>query len=164
MNQAHLHLIVNHFPIILPFVGLLILIGSFIFKSEIMKRTAYFVFVLGALFTFVAFATGEGAEELLEHLPEFDHKIIHEHEEAAEKFGLLSYFLGAVSLVAFFLSLKRKPFAKYLTYKVFILAILTLVFAKNAGTTGGEIRHPEIRTDAKNSIQTSENVQYTDEH
>jgi len=165
MNQAHLHLVVNHFPIILPFVGLLLLIGSLILKSEVIKRTAYFVFVLGALFTLPAFATGEGADEVVEKLPEMSHKIIHIHEEAAETFGLFSYILGAVSALGFWASLKEKAFAKIITFVVLVVSLVTLFFAKNAGTTGGEIRHTEIRTTtATNVIESIEYKRYTDDN
>ena len=38
MNQAHVHLAINHLPIILPIAGLLIFIGGLIFRSELVKR------------------------------------------------------------------------------------------------------------------------------
>jgi len=37
MNGAHYHLVVNHLPIIIPVIGLLVLIGGFIVQSEIVK-------------------------------------------------------------------------------------------------------------------------------
>jgi hypothetical protein len=64
MNQAHLHLLANHFPIIIPVVGLLVMIGGFIFRSEMVKRTSFAIFILGAICTIPAFFTGEGAEEV----------------------------------------------------------------------------------------------------
>ena len=66
MNEAHLHLTFNHLPIIIPIIGLLIMIGGILLKSEVIKRTAYAVFILGALATIPAFASGEGAEEIAE--------------------------------------------------------------------------------------------------
>ena len=69
MNQAHFHLVVNHLPIIFPIVGLLILIGGIIFRSEIIKRAAYFIFIIGSLSALVAMNSGEGAEEIAENLP-----------------------------------------------------------------------------------------------
>jgi hypothetical protein len=40
MNEAHFHLAVNHLPIIIPGIAALILAGGFIFKSDIVMRTA----------------------------------------------------------------------------------------------------------------------------
>lgn len=68
MNQAHLHLISNHLPIIIPIVGLLVLIGGLIVRSEVVQRTSYLLFALGALCTFPALQTGEGAEEIVEEM------------------------------------------------------------------------------------------------
>ena len=49
MNGAHFHLVVNHLPIIFPIVGLIVLAVGIGFKSEMVKRTAYFVFSIGAI-------------------------------------------------------------------------------------------------------------------
>lgn len=92
MNQAHYHLVVNHLPIIIPIVGFVVLIGGVAVKLEIVKRTAYFIFILGSLATIAAMATGEGAEEAVEHIEGITEGMMHEHEERAEVFALLSYF------------------------------------------------------------------------
>jgi uncharacterized membrane protein len=144
MNDAHFHLIVNHLPIIVPVIGLFVMIGGFISKSETVKRTAYIIFVFSALAAMPAMATGEGAEEIVEKLGA-DHHLIHEHEELAETLALLCYVLGVISLIGLWASFKNKSFKN-------IAAIVTLVFAGvvgyfgyQTGTTGGEISHSEIR-------------------
>ena len=145
MNNAHLHLVVNHLPIIFPIVGIIILLVSFYTKNEVVKRTSFFVFVLGALASVVAMATGEGAEEAVEHLPGVTENLIHKHEEAAEVFAALSYVLGAISLAGIYTSWKNLSFSKIISFVVAGLAIITLFFAQQAGNTGGQIRHSEIR-------------------
>ena len=94
MNDAHLHLILNHLPIIIPVIGLLIITVGLILKSEILKRTAYFIFMLAALTAIPTFVTGEGAEEVIEKLAGVDENLIKTHEEIAEKFAILCYVLG----------------------------------------------------------------------
>ena len=84
MNGAHWHLVVNHLPIIFPIVGVIVMITGLISKSEAVKRTAFMIFVFGALAAIAAMNTGEGAEELVEDMPTIGKKIIHEHEEIAE--------------------------------------------------------------------------------
>ncbi|MFZ1530199.1 MAG: hypothetical protein WAT19_15705 [Ferruginibacter sp.] len=148
MNQAHLHLALNHLPIIFPMVGALILIAALLLKSEIMKRTAYGIFAAGAVLTMPAFFTGEGAEEVVEKLQGVSETLISNHEEMAEQFALLSYALGAASLLALWASWKRKNFANILSFIVLLLSFVVLFFAKNTGTSGGEIRHTEIRQGA----------------
>ena len=75
-------------------VGLIILIVGFIFKSEVTKRIAYFVFVLGALSTFPAVLSGEKAAHFTNQMEWFEKKIVHEHAEKAEFFAVFSYILG----------------------------------------------------------------------
>ena len=99
MNQAHFHLMVNHLPIILPIAGVVVLVGGMFVRSEIVKRMAYLLFTIGAVAAFSAMASGEGAEEVAENLAGVTENYIHEHEEKAEVFALISYILGALSLV-----------------------------------------------------------------
>lgn len=145
MNDAHFHLVVNHFPIIIPIIGLLVMAAGIGIKSEIIKRTAFGLFILGALFTLPAFGTGEGAEEIIENLPGIEERYIKAHEEAAETFALLSYGLGLLSIVGLWSNWKEKSFSKVLSIIVLLFAVVVLFFGKEVGTTGGEIRHPEIR-------------------
>lgn len=145
MNAAHLHLILNHFPIIIPIIGILIMIAGFFLKSEILKKTAFGLFVLGALFTLPAFATGEDAEDIVENLAGIEEEYIETHEEVAETFAYLSYGLGVLSIIGFWASWKEKSFANYLSIAVLLFAVVVLYFGRETGTTGGEIRHPEIR-------------------
>jgi len=148
MNQAHYHLLLNHLPIIIPIVGLLVLTVGFIFKSEIVKRTAFAVFILAALTAIAAFATGDGAGEVIKNLPGVNEQVIHDHEEVAETFSILIYVLGGTSLIALWLNWKQKTYASLFAVIVMALAIVVIFFAKQTGTTGGIIRHTEIRTDS----------------
>lgn len=145
MNDAHLHLTFNHLPIIIPIIGLLILIGGIILKSDVVKRTAYSIFIIGAITTIPAFLTGEGAEEIAEELPGVTHHFIHEHEEVAETFALLSYLLGGISLIGLWSNWKGKSLSKASTYVTAVLSLLVIAMARETGTTGGEIIHTEIR-------------------
>ena len=58
MNQAHLHLLLNHLPILGALFGLLILAGGFLLKYDTVKRTALGLFVLSAILAIPAYLTG----------------------------------------------------------------------------------------------------------
>ena len=145
MNDAHLHLILNHLPIIIPVIGLLIMVGALIIKSDLLKSTAYFVFMLAALTAIPTFSTGEGAEEVIEKLAGVDENLIKTHEEIAEKFAILCYVLGGISLLGLWANFYRKSLSAIISYITILICIVTLYYAKQTGTTGGEIRHIEIR-------------------
>lgn len=145
MNDAHLHMVVNHFPLIGGIFGIAILVAGFGFKNEIIKRVAYVILLTSSLFTFASMFTGEGAEEFVEELPNIGHQIIHEHEEIAEKFALLMYATGIFSLAGLFASLKNKSWNRIVAICTLVCAVGSAVVAKSVGTSGGEIRHTEIR-------------------
>ena len=127
MNDAHLHMVVNHFPIIGTIFGLGILITGIVLKNKTVKTVAYVIFIIAALFGAFSMGTGEGAEELVEDMPSVGKQIIHEHEELAETFALLLYIIGAFSILSIYFSIKKIVFEKY---------------------TSLEIRHTEIRANA----------------
>lgn len=152
MNDAHLHMVVNHFPIIGTILGLGILITGMILKNNSVKNTAYFLFIVAAVFAAFSMGTGEGAEELVEDMPSVGKQIIHEHEEMAEKLAIVLYVLGVVSLGGLFLNYKNNSKANLVSYIAVVVAFVGVFFAQQTGTTGGEIRHTEIRA---NAVQTS---------
>ena len=155
MNGAHWHLVVNHLPIIFPIVGVIVMITGLISKSEAVKRTAFMIFIFGALAAIAAMNTGEGAEEVVENINGVSENFIESHEEAAETFAILSYILGGISLLGLWASFKQKSFSSIISIATLISAFVVLFFAKQTGTTGGEIRHTEIRSG--NNIPASEN-------
>ena len=147
MNEAHLHMIINHFPIIIPFLALIIIACGFVVKSPLLLRVAYLLLIISGIFTFAAMWTGEGAEHIAEHLEGIDKDFIEVHEEHAELFALLSYALAFLALLALWSNWKKKSYAKYLSIAVVSVTLVTLYFAKTTGTSGGEIRHTEIRSE-----------------
>lgn len=154
MNDAHLHLIVNHFPIIGTIFGLGILISGLFLKNNSVKNTAYVLFITAAIFGFLAISTGEGAEEIVEDFPNIGKKIILEHEEIAEKLALVLYVLGSLSIIGLYLNIKNHAKAKWLTFLTLIVAVVAVFIGKEVGTSGGEIRHSEIRENTvENAIE-----------
>ena len=152
MEGAHFHLLVNHLPFIIPGIASLILIAGLLLKSDVIKRVAFSIYVIGAISTLPAFGSGEDAEEAIENLPGVSHKLIHNHEEAAESFAFLSYLLGAMAALSLWANYSKRSPAKLTQYLVLVMAIVVLYYAKVTGTTGGEIRHPEIRSEASAAV------------
>jgi uncharacterized membrane protein len=146
---------VNHFPIIGTIFGLGILLAGIIFKNNAVINVSYVIFIVTAIFAYIAISTGEGAEEIVEDMPNVGKQIIHEHEEFAEKLALVLYLLGAVSLFGLYANLKNYSKAKLITYLTLVISIVGVVLAKSVGTSGGEIRHTEIRANIQKA-QSSE--------
>ena len=145
MNAAQIHLLSNHIPLALPFIGILILLISIFIKSDIAKRIGYLIFVLGGLFTIPTFLSGEGAEEIVEQIGR-SHDLIHEHEESAETFAYLNYLLALLAAFALWFNWKKANWEKYLFIAVLTLSIVVAGFALCTVESGGEISHPEIHS------------------
>ena len=158
MNDAQLHMVVNHFPIIGTIFGLGILITGMFLKNNPVKNTAYILFAVAAIFAAFSMGTGEGAEELVEDMPSVGKQIIHEHEEIAEKFAIIMYATGFFGLVSLFASFKKFRFATIFSYITLALALVAGVLTKSVGTTGGEIRHTEIRPNFTITAGEDQNV------
>ena len=86
--------------------------------------------------------------EIAEKLPSVTNQIIHEHEEMAEKLAIVLYALGLVSLIGLYLNFINHAKASIVSYFAMVIAIVGVFVGKQAGTTGGEIRHTEIRANA----------------
>lgn len=162
MNDAHFHLVVNHLPIVGILIGFLVQLAGLIMKKPQVKNTALAIFIFSALTAIVAFLTGEGAEEIVENLPGISETLIHKHEEQAELFLTMVLILGGVALLTFIFQLKKMALAKYSFVLVLVLSAVSIFISKNVGTSGGEITHIEIRSDA-NVIQLKSNDNHDDD-
>lgn len=158
MNDAHLHLAVNHFPIIGTILGLGILIAGIVLHNKSVQNTAYVLFVIAAIFGFFSMYTGEGAEEMVEDFPGIGKAIIHEHEELAEKLAIVLYLLGGISVLGLILNVKNHAKAKFISVVAVIIAIPAVYVSTLVGTSGGEIRHTEIR---ENYLKTTGSAEET---
>ena len=134
------------FPCYFPVLGVIIMTAGLISKSEAVKQTAYLIFTIGALSAIAAMITGEGAEDMAEQVSEVNESYIETHEEAAETFATLSYILGGLSLLGLWISFKQKTYSNVVSFVTLVFALVVLFFGKDTGTTGGEIRHTEIRS------------------
>ena len=159
MNDAHLHMVVNHFPIIGTILGLGILIAGMILKNNSVKNTAYSLFIVSAIFAFASMYTGDGAEEMVKNMPTVGKRIIHEHEEWAEKLALVLYLLGTISIAGLYATIKQNSKAKLVSLMALIVAGIAVFFAQQTGTSGGEVRHTEIRPNAVQATGEAQNVE-----
>ena len=143
MNPAHLHLLLNHVPV-LGAIGLLLLFTiAFFRRDSSLGRLALALTIVVAGAAVAVFLTGEPAEELVEELAGINESAIEPHEEAARvatiAFGILGA-AAAISLVAF----RRRELPRWM---MGVALLGTLGVSGLMGWTanlGGQIRHTEI--------------------
>ena len=147
MDEAHLHLLLNHFPIIGTLFGVLFLAYGLLAKNKSLLHAGLFVLFLMALLAIPTQLTGEGAEEAVERLG-VDHDVIHEHEEAAELAIWFMVGLGLLSLATLLISRRtsgRDTVLRGLYVATLVLSVVVFVMMARVGNLGGEIRHTEVR-------------------
>lgn len=155
MSQAHLHLLINHLPIMGSMLGALVLIYGLYKKSEDTQAAAYGVFIIASLGTAVAYFTGEPAEEAVENLPGIVKATIEQHEDFA-MLGLLSLILlGLLACIGLYFIYKKS--SKTFRFAKVVLLICVIAFGMVSWTAylGGKIRHTEFSsTQEKILLQT----------
>ena len=154
MNWPHLHLIINHVPVIgVPGVILLLVYGM-VRKSGEVLALSLALFVLLALMTPAVFFSGQAAEDTVKKLPGVTEGYIGRHEEAADIALTLVEILGAMSLAGLFLLRRKGAIPKWVSFLVLAAALITAVVVGFTANLGGQIRHPEIREGAGSTLPT----------
>lgn len=152
MNWAHVHIAINHVPVIGIFFGFLLLIYALMKKSEELKRISLGIFVIVALIAIPVYFTGGGAEEVVEHLPGVSESIVETHEDSAFSTFVMVEALGLLTLGGLFLYRRPQTLSNWFVILSLILSILVGGLMARTANLGGQIRHTEIRADAKSSI------------
>lgn len=147
-NGAQFHLLVNHLPVV-GFIGIVLaLLVTLKFKSPDVRRFVLLATVLVGLTALPSLWTGEPAEEVIEDLPGISKKLIHEHEELAEKATILAVITAGVAALAFVLQRRRPDSMDKSIPAVLVLSLATTGLMGWVAHEGGKIRHPEINPDA----------------
>lgn len=150
MNPAHLHLLVNHLPIVGALLALPLLALAIWRRTDLgALRAAVLVLVLAAVGAGASMRTGEEAEHAVEDLPWATETLIEEHEERAElaTWVTVAAALAGVGLWAWSERKKAVPLGALLG-----LGLLSAASAGAmgwVGASGGVIRHEEIRDGAQ---------------
>jgi uncharacterized membrane protein len=158
MTGAHLHLVLNHIPILGTLFGLILLFLGVSKGNRTLQKAGLATFIVVALICIPVFLTGEPAEHLAEKFPGFSHDLAHEHEELGEKGLILSILLGVISAILLFLINRNK----HLNYKkglwgVMALSVISFLLMVLIGNHGGKIRRPEMRNQVEKRTENHMN-------
>ena len=154
MDAAHLHLLLNHIPILGTIFGLLLLVYAGMKKSYELKKVSFSVFVVTALITIPVFLTGDGAAHLVRNLPGVSVEIIKQHDRAATLTTIAIELLGAAALLSLWLSRKAQLVAGWMFILMLVLALISSALAVWTGGLGGQVRHTEIRAKVEHEANT----------
>lgn len=144
MSVAHLHLLVNHFPVVGSVLGVLLLAVAMVRGSKELERTALAAFALLGVAAIVVYLTGEPAEESLERAVGIPEALVSRHEAVALAATVAMGVLGAMSLGAL-LGFRKRDIPRWVPTVVLVASVATASIMGYTANLGGQIRHTEIR-------------------
>jgi uncharacterized membrane protein len=145
-NMAHVHLLMNHFPIIGSMFISVMFIIALLFKNVFLQKVSLWFLVGVALSTAVTYASGGGTKSAVQGLPYVSNTMIAAHEQAA-RYGLILMFVaGLLALSGIVLYSKRPVLPLYFRVSVLAILLISVVVLTYVGFLGGQIMHPEIRS------------------
>lgn len=147
MNAAQIHLALNHAPLFLSITGGILLLTGMFRKNELLRNISLFMLIAAAVFTAPVFLTGEGTEELVEHLPGVNEDAIERHEEMAKISMIIIAVTGVIALGALLLR-KKERLAKMLFGISLVLSLASFGTMAQTAHLGGLIRHAELQNGA----------------
>ena len=146
---SHFHIILNHFPSIGLVIGLFFLITAIVTDNDVMKRASLVLFTICGILGVPTYVTGASSMWALTDPPmeNISQAAINAHRDMAlwTLFGLAATGVSAWVEIWRYRYLNRfSPRSLYLTLG---FAIITLGLIAETGHRGGQINHPEIRTE-----------------
>ena len=145
MTWAHVHLAVNHLPVVLVPVSIAMLTAAWAKKSAELRRAGLVWLVVAAVAGGAAFLTGEPAEHVIENLPGVSKPAIEEHEEAALLAAVATGTAGVLALGVLVIGRGPVPPPSWILATTFVVALVAAVLMVQTANLGGRISHPEIR-------------------
>jgi hypothetical protein len=150
MNLAHTHLLLNHLPILGTLITLGLFLVALVGKRDDLTEISLALFSFVALAAIPAYMSGSGAADTIKDSAEVSMPLIEAHQGAALIAFVFMEITGAVALVGLwrFSRTEKNPWmsgpARLNLFSVLVLAGATSGLMAITGTTGGNIRHPEI--------------------
>jgi len=145
-NLAHLHIAINHVPVILVPTAFASFAVATWRKSLPVLRTGIVVAWVAALFAGGAYLTGDAAADVVMAVEKAQQKtldpIVEEHDDSAGWALGASVLLAAAGVWGW----RRGSLGREVTLPLLVLSALGTAIVARTAELGGRIRHPEARS------------------
>jgi hypothetical protein len=126
MNWPYIHIMINHFPIILSVVGCAVLLLALVVRQRAVWLYALATLTLAGLSIYPVYFTGDEAGDAVQHTWYVVRSAVQEHDAAAG-FALASVLImGAVSAYTWWRMVKREPGMLPPVWLRTVLAVITV--------------------------------------
>jgi len=145
MDYAHLHLMINHIPVIGLGFAAALLIYAMAKKNEELKKASLWAFLIIALAAIPVNITGEMSEDAVEKLPGVSEAIIEKHDHMAFLALIGMEILGVIAAAGLLISRRGGIINRSVMVALLVVSIAAAGLVGNTAYLGGQIRHTEIR-------------------
>ena len=158
-TPAHIHLAINHVPIIGLAVACLPVLIGIVFRSRGALASGLLAVILCVCTMPAVMQTGEGAQESFADgsiSPGMDvagKAAFREHSHRAKATAPVVYAAGILALVALLALIRFPRQAAWIGWAVLVGSTLSIALSVWTAEAGGRIRHPEFRPEPKPAAQ-----------
>jgi uncharacterized membrane protein len=142
-NWTHIHLMINHVPVIGLAVPITLLLIDWVRKNRKLEWLSLQMFVVFALLAIPVYLTGSPASHRMREMPGISRDAIHRHSNAADFAFWTMEGLGAISLFALYKFWSSEAVPPRITTALLALALVALGLMIWTADLGGKIRHSE---------------------
>ena len=147
VNVAHLHLLLNHFPVIGTVVAFGLFLLSLVRRNDSLTRVSYEVLFVIALLTLPVYMSGTAAQAALLGQAGVSEPAMTAHQDAALLAFTIMEITGAIAWLGLWQFRRMPRPAAWVSPAILLLTTVTIVLMTSAANVGAEIRHPEIVPD-----------------
>jgi uncharacterized membrane protein len=144
-TTVHLHLLLNHLPIIVTGLGWLLITLAAWRADDYLARVALWFLVGGAVSALPTYLTGSGASQAVRNLPGVTRPLISAHSNMAVIAAIVVGVLGAYALWALWRYRRPAYLPRIVVRITFVGALVGSGLMAYTGLLGGQIRHTEVR-------------------
>jgi hypothetical protein len=145
MNAVHVHLILNHVPVVGVLLGAVVLAGALVRRHPGLQHFALWLLIAMGVLIVPTYLSGESAEEIVEPAIVDAAAWIEPHEEAAGFAGFMTVLTAAAAAATLAYGRGHSELPRRLVIVTIVVALLASAALARTATLGGFISHTEIR-------------------
>jgi len=162
MSAAHLHLILNHIPLLGLIFGAVLLAYGLWRGAEDVQKASLGLLAVAGLSAIAVYLTGEPAEEVVEGLAGVSHDAIEAHEEWGWYALVAGIATGVLALGTLLFGWVQERLGRGAVVLTLVVALLSSGLIGYTANLGGKISHPELRSGPVPAVEEGEHPE--DEH
>jgi hypothetical protein len=154
-RPEYVHVLLNHLPIFGTMLGALALAISLMLRNRAAQITALILTLIAGASAYPVLVTGQRGYKAVRTISDdAGADALDEHMDRGEKTIGAFYVLAASALSGLLIPIKWPKSALSLTAVTLVLAVVCSVIAVYIAQPGGQIRHPEFRTEPSPGTST----------